>query len=49
MSRITCALQKAVTDPSVGNIQRYKTYKNLYFRILRGAKKMYYTSKLNEN
>jgi hypothetical protein len=41
--------KKAVADPSVGNIQRYKTYKTLYCRILRGAKKMYYTSKLNEN
>ena len=41
--------KKAVADPAVANIQRYKTFKSIYFRTLRGAKKLHFTSKLNEN
>jgi hypothetical protein len=39
----------SVADPSEGNIQRYKLYKTLYFRTLRGAKKLHFTKKLTEN
>jgi hypothetical protein len=41
--------KKAVSDPTLGSIQNYKTYKTLYFKTLWGAKKMYFTNKLNEN
>jgi hypothetical protein len=30
-------------------IERYKTYKTLYFRTVRGAKKLYFTNKLKDN
>ncbi len=41
--------KKAKADPNPGNIERYKTYKTLYFRNLRGAKKLYFTNKIKEN
>ncbi len=41
--------KKAKADPNPGNIERYKTYKTLYFRTLRGAKKLYFTNKIKEN
>jgi hypothetical protein len=39
----------AVSEPIEENVQRYKRFKAVYFRVLRGAKKLYFTSKLNEN
>jgi hypothetical protein len=39
----------SITIPTVENIQRYKNFKSTYFRVLRGAKKLYFTSKLNAN
>jgi hypothetical protein len=38
-----------VASPTLGNIQTYKRYKTLYFRTIRGAKKLYVTNKLNAN
>jgi len=43
-------LHKAsVTVPTAENIQKYKNFKTIYQRVLRGAKKLYFTSKLEEN
>jgi REP element-mobilizing transposase RayT len=39
----------SLTDPSVVNLQKYKNYKTIYFRVLRGAKKIYFKNKINEN
>jgi hypothetical protein len=39
----------SLTNPTDNNNQRYKKFKATYFRVLRGAKKLYFTSKLNEN
>jgi hypothetical protein len=39
----------SIVDLNVENIQRYKTFKTTYFRVLRGTKKLYFTSKLQEN
>jgi hypothetical protein len=39
----------SISDPSAINIQRYKNFKTIYHRVLRGAKRLYYTSKLEEN
>jgi hypothetical protein len=39
----------SIANPNVANIQRYKTYKTLYFKIVRGAKKLYFTNKLDAN
>jgi hypothetical protein len=33
----------------VANIQKYKQFKSIYSRVLRGAKKLYFTAKLAEN
>jgi hypothetical protein len=41
--------KKAISDQTAASIQQYKTYKSLYSRILRGAKKLYFKNKLNEN
>jgi hypothetical protein len=41
--------KKATAEPTLGNIERYKTYKTLYFRTVRGAKKLYFTNKLKDN
>jgi len=41
--------KNAVSEPNVENIQKYKRYKTLYFRTLRGAKKLYFTNKLKDN
>jgi hypothetical protein len=41
--------KKAIAAPSLQNVQTYKRYKTLYFRILRGAKKLHITNKLNAN
>ena len=38
-----------VSDPSVENKAKYKNYKTLYFKTLRGAKKLYYRLKLTEH
>jgi hypothetical protein len=49
-SRLTkINLQKlAVQSPTVYNIDKYKSYRNLYNRILRTSKKMYYCESLNK-
>ena len=39
----------SISEPSAFNTQKYKQYKTLYFRTLRGAKKLYFTNKLKEN
>jgi hypothetical protein len=39
----------AISDPTAANINRYKTFKTIYHRTVRGAKKLYITFKLNEN
>jgi hypothetical protein len=39
----------AVSEPTEENVQRYKRFKAVYFRVLRGAKKLYFTSKLTAN
>ena len=39
----------AVSDPSELNLNRYKTYKTLYQRIIRAAKKLHYQRKLEQN
>jgi hypothetical protein len=38
-----------VAVPSEANKLIYKNYKTLYARVLRGAKKLYYKNKINEN
>jgi hypothetical protein len=35
--------------PTAENVQKYKNFKTLYQRILRAAKKLYFTSKLEDN
>jgi hypothetical protein len=35
----------SIVEPNVGIIQIYKIFKTTYFSVLRGAKKLYYTSK----
>jgi hypothetical protein len=39
----------SIVEPTVANIQKYKQFKSIYSRVLRGAKKLYFTSKLAEN
>jgi len=39
----------AISEPTDENVQRYKRFKAVYFRVLRGAKKLYFTSKLTAN
>jgi hypothetical protein len=39
----------SISNPDVTSIQKYKTYKTLYFKTVRGAKKLYFTHKLDEN
>jgi len=39
----------SIADPSVTNVQKYKNYKSMYQRVLRAAKKLYFTSKLEQN
>jgi hypothetical protein len=41
--------KSSIAFPTVENIQKYKNYKTVYQRVLRGAKKLYFTSKLEEN
>ena len=44
------ALHKSsIAFPTAANVQKYKNYKTIYQRVLRGAKKLYFTSKLEEN
>jgi hypothetical protein len=38
-----------LTDKSLPTLQRYKDYKNLYFKTLRAMKKLYFSSKLEAN
>jgi hypothetical protein len=39
----------SISDPSAQNKQLYKNYKTVYQRVIRGAKKLYFTSKLRDN
>jgi hypothetical protein len=41
--------KRSIAEPSEANTQRYKQFKTLYFRTLRGAKKLHFTNKLKEN
>jgi hypothetical protein len=41
--------KSSVAFPTAENVQKYKNYKTIYQRVLRGAKKLYFTSKLEEN
>jgi hypothetical protein len=40
---------KAVANPLPANINKYKTYKTIYQRLIRAAKKRYIAEKLTEN
>ncbi len=43
-------LHKAsIANPSAENVNKFKTFKTIYQRVLRAAKKLYFTSKLQEN
>jgi hypothetical protein len=43
-------LHKAsIANPTAENINKYKTFRSIYQRVLRAAKKLYFTSKLHEN
>ena len=39
----------AIMTPTAVNILKYKTFKTVYQKIIRGAKKLYFTSKLTKN
>jgi hypothetical protein len=39
----------SISDPSAQNKQLYKNYKTVYQRVIRGAKKLYFTSKLRDD
>jgi hypothetical protein len=41
--------QTSISVPSAENKQKYKDFKSVYQRVIRGAKKLYFTNKLNEN
>jgi hypothetical protein len=41
--------KSSIAFPTAANVQKYKNYKTIYQRVLRGAKKLYFTSKLEEN
>jgi len=41
--------KNSISDPSAANIQKYNNYKNIYQRVIRGAKRLYFTSKLESN
>jgi hypothetical protein len=39
----------SISNPEAATIERYKTYKTLYLKTVRAAKKLYFTSKLDAN
>jgi hypothetical protein len=41
--------KKSISSPSVENIAKYKNFKTIYQRVIRAAKKLYFTSKLESN
>jgi hypothetical protein len=41
--------KSSVSNPTALNIQKYKNFKTIYQRVIRAAKKLYFTSKLEEN
>jgi hypothetical protein len=44
------ALHKAsIANPTAENVNKFKTFRTIYQRVLRAAKKLYFTSKLREN
>jgi hypothetical protein len=38
----------SISDPSAANIQKYKNFKTIYQRVIRGAKRLYFTSKCGQ-
>ncbi len=51
MSRKTKQLlhKNSISSPSVDNIAKYENFKTIYQRVIRAAKKLYFTSKLESN
>jgi hypothetical protein len=41
--------KKSISNPSAENIASYKNFKTIYHRVIRAAKKLYFTSKLESN
>jgi hypothetical protein len=41
--------KQAIVNATPDNIQRYKNFKTVYFRVLRAAKKLHFTHKINSN
>jgi hypothetical protein len=41
--------KKSISNPSAENIASYKNFKTIYQRVIRAAKKLYFTSKLESN
>jgi hypothetical protein len=41
--------KKSLSEPSAENISKYKTFKTVYSRVIRAAKKLYFMSKLEAN
>ena len=41
--------KKSITEPSETNLSRYKTYRNLYNKLIRASKKMYFDYKFRKN
>jgi hypothetical protein len=39
----------SIVDPTAANITKYKNFKTIYQRVIRAAKKHYFTSKLEAN
>jgi uncharacterized protein len=39
----------SISDPSAANIQKYKNFKTIYQWVICGAKRLYFTSKLEAN
>jgi hypothetical protein len=35
----------SIANPSAANVKKFKTFKTIYQRVLRAAKKLYFTSK----
>jgi len=44
-----CLHKAAVSDPSILNIERYKSFKSIYQRVIRAAKRLYFVTKLEQN
>ena len=42
-------MKLSIVDPSPQNILKFKNFRNLYNKLIRAAKKMYYVSELKAN